>query len=189
MRRVLAGMESHLKLIGVKPMEENILVPLRNSEEVYGITQYLETIAKPDARVIFVVRCSTGSCHQALDRTFRLEPGLPSSVVGSESSVQWSLEHKKRLAENAILSACATLRKRGVNIKVNAHSGSTKRVAKNYLLHSDTNFLVVRPKQGVYICSFKGYRGAEDSLGDPWPYCFSMVGRKRKAAVLSAGSN
>jgi len=143
-------------------MDKRILVSLRNSEEVYGITQYLETMAKPDARVIFVVRCSTGSCHQALDRTFRLEPGLPSSVVGSESSVRCSLEHKKRLAENAILSACATLRKRGVNIEVNAHSGSTKRVVKNYLLYSDTNFLVVRPKQRrlqMFLQRIPGCRG------------------------------
>ena len=33
-------------------MEENILIPLRNSEEVHGITPYLVKIAKPGGTVV-----------------------------------------------------------------------------------------------------------------------------------------
>jgi len=133
--------------MGEMTMEETILIPLRNSDEVHGIIPYLEKIAEPGGTVVFVVRCVTDGCHQALDRKVLLEPGLPSSVVGSQFSIRCSLEHKKQLAENTILSACSSLRQRGVNIEVNAHSGSTKRVVKNYLLYGNTNFLVVRPKQ------------------------------------------
>lgn len=127
-------------------MEGTILVPLRNSDEVYGVIPYLETIAKPGARVIFLVRCRTDGCGQPLDRTVLLEPGLPSSVVRRQISARWSSERRKRLAENTMLSACGNLRKRGVNVEVNAHSGSAKRAVNNYLLYGNVDFLIVRAR-------------------------------------------
>jgi hypothetical protein len=127
-------------------MEEKILVPLRNSDEVYGVTPYLETIAKPGARVIFLVRCSTDGCGQPLDRTVLLEPGLPSSVVRRQISARWSWEYKKRLAEDAILSACQNLRKHGVNVQVNVHSRNINKVVRNYVLYGSVNFVVVGPR-------------------------------------------
>jgi hypothetical protein len=150
-------------------MKENILIPLRNSDDVHGITPYLETIAKPGDRVIFIVRCSTDLCHKAFGRTVLLEPGLPCSLVRPPVSGRWLRESKKRLAENRILSACANLCIRRVNIEVNAHSGSTSRIVKNYVLYGNGNFVVVRPKHGRLRMFFDRMPGCRGSFKQPAP--------------------
>ena len=143
-------------------MAPEILVVLKNRDCLGDMIPYIEEIAQPGMRIVFLMR----SCPPALLTAFgdngsesnRLEEApladlsQKQRLVGEKNAAA-PLIHKERLvAEHKVFLALEALLKRGIELTVDVYTGSLRRVVKSYVRKGNVN-LIMKSTRSVLTIS------------------------------------
>jgi hypothetical protein len=136
-------------------MAPQILVALKSEDRLSQMIPYIEKIAQPGMRVVFLIRfspqlASKASRHDSIEsgflgesRFFEGESEKPRFTERNFRETQ-SREEQRLSAEHKVFLALEALLKRGIEITVDIYTGSLKRVVKNYRCKGNVHFLVKR---------------------------------------------
>jgi len=136
-------------------MAPQILVALKSEDRLSQMIPYIEKIAQPGMKVVFLIRfspqpASKASRHDSIEleflqesRFFEGESEKPRFTERNFRETQ-SMEEQRLSAEHKVFLALEALLKRGIEITVDIYTGSLKRVVKNYTRKGNVHFLVKR---------------------------------------------
>jgi hypothetical protein len=111
-----------------------ILVPLRRGDRIKDVIPYLEQIAGPGSRVIFLVHYSV----ESLD-WFQSEPMM--SVI----------KEQKLMADNNTFLALEPLRERDVTVALDIYAGPLRKVVKQYTCRGDIDLVMLAARGKSWI--------------------------------------
>jgi hypothetical protein len=135
-------------------MAPQILVALRSEDRLSQMIPYIEEVAQPGMKVVFLMgfrpqpaskspRYSSLALKYLEDVRFVGELEKPMSAGENISGTQ-SMERQRLSAEHKAFLALEALHKRGVEITVDVYAGSLKRVVKNYTRKGNVRFVMKR---------------------------------------------
>ena len=136
-------------------MAPRILVALKSEDRLSQMIPYIEKIAQPGMRVVFLIRfspqpASNASRYNSIElkcreesRFFEGESEKPRFTERNFRETQ-SMEEQRLSAEHKVFLALEALLKREIEITVDIYTGSLKRVVKNYTRKGNVHFLVER---------------------------------------------
>jgi hypothetical protein len=135
-----------------KIMAPEILVVLKNQDCLSHMIPYIEEVAQPGMKIVFLIR----SCPPALPHAFgdngseldRLEemrfaghPEEPRFIREKIGAVPLIDKHRL-VAEHKVFLALETLLKRGIELTVDVYTGSLRRVVKSYVRKGNVNLIM-----------------------------------------------
>jgi len=131
-------------------MSKQILVSLKKNDRLEQVIPYLEKIAQPGMRVVFLMRYPVdGGFEWLRDHWVTTESVEEARRAGEKIRNTYWLEEQGRLAEHKVFLAQETLRKKGVEIAADVYVGSLRRAVKNYSLKGDVHLIMMRPRTGL----------------------------------------
>ena len=143
-------------------MKGVILVPLGRSDPVEHLLPYLEDVARPGMKVVFLVNLGWRGFGQLAGQILAIPTGIHSACLPEGICKESLLANRRLSIEREVNDDCLALAARGVTIEVHGCAGRLGRVVQDYLQKEDVH-LVMMPRGGsrviVYlrkICSVLG---------------------------------
>jgi len=131
-------------------MAGQILVSLKKNDRLEQVIPYLEKIAQPGMKVVFLMRYpADGGFEWLRDHWVTTESVEEARRAGEKIRKRYGLAEQERLAEHKVFLAQETLRKKGVEIAADVYVGSLRRAVKNYSLKGDVHLIMMRPRIGL----------------------------------------
>lgn len=139
-------------------MAPELLVVLKNQDSLGHMIPYIEEVARPGMKIVFLIR----SCPPALPNAFgdngsELNRLPEAPVAGHLKAPSFigaaSLIDKQRLvAEHKVFLALEALLKRGIELTVDVYTGSLRRVVKSYVRKGNVSW-IMKSTRGVFTIS------------------------------------
>jgi hypothetical protein len=135
-------------------MTPQILVALKSEDRLSQMIPYIEKIARPGMKVVFLIGFRPRAAaktpqYNSLGLRYledaRFVGDLEKPTFAGENISGTALMEEQRLsAEHKVFLALEALRKQGVELTVDVYAGSLKRVVKNYTRNGNVHFIVKR---------------------------------------------
>ena len=112
-------------------MAGQIIVPLSGSDQIEDILPYLERVAQPGVKIVFLVHVSLRRFEKFTAQLLAIHTGLlfnSSNGLDDEEFVR----HRIRSVEEQIFSRCSSLREKGIEMIVSVFAGSFRKVIHAY---------------------------------------------------------
>jgi hypothetical protein len=142
-------------------MGSQILVALKSEDRLGQMIPYIEEIAQPGMKVVFLIgfrpQAATSRALRYNSLGFNCFEDLRSAgeLAGSPNeNVDEAMEQPSLSAEHKVFLALERLHKRGVEVAVDVYLGSLKRVMKNYLREGNVHFIMKRAGTGSAVMQF-----------------------------------
>ena len=113
-------------------MESQILVPFNSHVRIRDIISVIETAAKPEMTVVFLVRYPIDISEWLRDHWVTTESSRDAMLTGRKIIDRYSLEGQRALAEEMLAPWCRALQKMEVKATVDVYTGSLSSVVENY---------------------------------------------------------
>ena len=125
-------------------MAGHILVPLKRCDRVEEIIPYLEKVAKPGMRVVFLVPypIQLGSYYR--DHWITTESPTKAMLEGRKIVERYSWELQRGLAEQRISSVREVLAPMGIEVTTDFYTGSLRRVVEDYCASRDVHLIMMK---------------------------------------------
>src|SRR5262245_49588564 len=142
-------------------MALQILVALKSEDRLSQMIPYIEKIAQPGMKVIFLIRFSPQATantlrHNSIElqcleesRFFEAELEKPKFTERNFREPQ-SIEEQRLAAEHKVFLALEALLKRGIEITVDVYTGSLNRAVKSYTCKGDVR-IVMRARRELMM--------------------------------------
>jgi hypothetical protein len=131
-------------------MGEQILVALKGNDRLEQIIPYLENVARPGMKVVFLIHYPvTGGSQRLRDHWVTAESVEGARFAGEKIRETHWLEEQGRLAEHKVFLAQEALRKRGVEIVVDVYTGSLRRAVKSYVRKGGIHLIMMRARTSL----------------------------------------
>lgn len=141
-------------------MAEKILVALGDGDSAGELIPYIEKIAKPGMRVVFLVRYLVDGLYWLIGQVAAMETGTRNLARAKEIQGRWSWQNQERLAEKKVSSARERLRKCGVGVDVEVYAGSLRKALRDHTVSGDVHLVVMKSSR------FKSFlQGAVGAFG------------------------
>jgi hypothetical protein len=127
-------------------MAGDILVPMRRSDQIDDFLPYLEQVAQPGMKVVFLLRSDVDGFKNLADQLLAIHTGIRPDFLPAASSKEDVTEERRFSAERQLLPVCDALKKRGVDIRVNVYAGSLRRVVREYMQEKPVRLVMMRPR-------------------------------------------
>ncbi len=124
-------------------MDKQILVPVSTNDRVKELIPFVERVAQPGMKVVFLFRFPVDGFQEyiragmATDETSKPKPAEVRRIAE-----RYSLEGQQRLAMRRVHSASNLLREKGIEVSVTVYSGNLKQVLKDYASKNDIHMIV-----------------------------------------------
>jgi hypothetical protein len=136
-------------------MGGQVLVALKGDDRLEQIIPYIEKIARPGMRVVYLMRCPMiGASKSVQDRRM-------SEFLDERSSVQRNIlernsgeEHQIRLVQLKVFLAQEALRTQGVESIVDVYAGPLRKVVERYMRKGDVKFILTRNQGALRSLGF-----------------------------------
>lgn len=125
-------------------MASHILVALRRHDRVEEVLPYLEKVAQPGGRVVFLVRYPVHLWLYIGDHWVEAESPRKAMLAARHLASQYSWPVQQALAEQKIMPAQMILARKGVKVAVDLYTGSLKRVLKDYAASGEIYLVMLR---------------------------------------------
>lgn len=136
-------------------MAGQILFALKRNDRLEQIIPYIEKIAQPGMRVVFLIHYpANGSFEWLRDHWVTSEFSEEAKLAGEKIRETYSLEEQRRLAEQKVFLAQEALRKRGVEIAVDVYTGRLRRAVESYTRNGDVYWIMMRVGTGLGMMKF-----------------------------------
>lgn len=113
-------------------MAAQILVPLNRHKRVEEILPYIEEITRPGMRVTFLVPCSAYSWVPLSGYMGAMQTRVRITMAAIRIAERCSVDVQRHLIKQRIISVCACLEKKGLEVAVDTYLGSLRKTLKNY---------------------------------------------------------
>ncbi len=141
-------------------MAEKILVTLKRGDRAEEVAPYIEEVAKPGTKVVFLVHYPVtslwGFIGLAQDHVAAIEYGDDEQAILAMRALEqaYTREEESRLAWQKILAVCEGLRKKGVEIDVDFYKDSLKKAIERHDRNGGVQLIMTRPGIGLRITNF-----------------------------------
>jgi len=125
-------------------MAGKILVPLKRRNRAEEIIPYLEQIAKPGMRVIFLVPYPAELWAYLSDHWITTESASKAMLEGRKITEGYSWELQMGLAEQRISSLRRVLEPKEVEVAVDLYTGSLRKVLKGHCASGDVHLIIMK---------------------------------------------
>jgi hypothetical protein len=125
-------------------MAGQILVPLKRHDRIEEILPYLEKIAQPGMRVVFLVPYPIEAWLWLQDHWVSTESTREAMSAGRKIMERHSWEMQKGLAEQKISLGCDALHRQGVQVAVDVYTGNLRRIIEDYAANGDVDLIMLQ---------------------------------------------
>jgi nucleotide-binding universal stress UspA family protein len=125
-------------------MDGQLLVPLRGSDRIEQFLPYIEQIARPGVKVVFLVHLGTGRFQEIFDQLVAIHTGLAPAFLSVRNSDSESLNQRSRLTREEIIRRCKSLREKGVEISVGLFAGPLRTAVREFAQKEDIQLVIMR---------------------------------------------
>jgi hypothetical protein len=126
-------------------MAGQLLVPLSGSDRIEQFLPYVEQIAQPGMKVVFLVHLGVSRFKELTDQLLAIHTGIRPAFLPGQSSEKGIVEYTRRSTQQRVLFAGEVLRKREVTIDVSVYAGRQRRVVREYMEQEDVHLVIMRP--------------------------------------------
>ncbi len=131
-------------------MSGQILVALKRNEQMEEIIPYIEKIAQPGMKVVFLFPYPvTGDFAWLGDHWITTESPRKAMLEGRAIMEKYSWELQRGLAEQRASGAREALLRKGIELEVEVYAGSLRRVVREHAATEDVH-LVMMPAGSSY---------------------------------------
>jgi hypothetical protein len=134
-------------------MESQILVPFNSHVRIRDIISVIETAAKPEMTVVFLVRYPTDISEWLRDHWVTTESRRDAMSRGRKIIDRYSLEGQRALAEEMLAPWRHALQKMEVRATVDVYTGSLSSVVENYSRRQGIS-LLPRARNNLSVIGF-----------------------------------
>jgi hypothetical protein len=152
-----------------KAMNKKILVPLGQYDRTEEMIPYVEKVARPGMKVVFLMRYPVDGFIWAKE-----EFGVKAALEAKKLVSHYSWEENLRRAAKKVSSADAALHPKGVEVAVEVYAGSLKKAVRSHTLNGEVHLIMTRAGIGDWI----------GRLFDGTGSVFSWLKRPRFSPVL-----
>jgi hypothetical protein len=125
-----------------------ILISLRGSDRIEQFLPYIEKVAQPGTKIIFLVHYGLTAFKELTDQVFSVCAGITTRAGNGDEE---QLKRRTRSAEVAILPACVALREKGMEITVSVFAGPLHKVVRGYSQKEDIDLIMMHPGAGNWV--------------------------------------
>ena len=126
-------------------MAGQILVPLRRSDRIELFLPYIEQIAQPGIKVVFLVHLGLSGFKKLAGQLLALHTAVRSAYLPERICEEDAVENRRRFAEQQGNAACQLLRERGVKLEVHGYGGQLQTIVRQYLEKENIQLVMMRP--------------------------------------------
>ena len=127
-------------------MNKKILVPLEHYDESEEMIPYIENVAKPGMKVIFLVRYPVDGFVWAKE-----EYGIKAALKAKDLVNHYSWKGNRENAHKQVAPACEALCAKGIEASVDVYAGSLKKAVRSHMLSGDVHLIMTRAGIGDWI--------------------------------------
>jgi len=142
-------------------MAEKILVALKRGDGAEEIVPYIEDVAKPGTKVVFLVHYPLTGPMACLgwgrDNLMAPKSHAQAAIASKTLGQKYSCEEQVRLAGEKILPACKGLRTKGVEIEIDlygSYEDSLKKAVERYTRNGGVQLIMIRPGVSLRFINF-----------------------------------
>jgi hypothetical protein len=127
-------------------MSKKILVPLGQYDRTEEMIPYIEKVARPGMKVVFLIRYPVDGIRWQTEAF-----GIMAALQSRELANHYSWEENLRRAKRKVAPACEVLYPKGVEVAVDVYTGSLKKAVRSYTLNGDVHLIMTRAGVGDWI--------------------------------------
>ena len=127
-------------------MNKKILVPLGQYDRSEEMIPYIENVARPGMKVVFLVRYPVDGFIWGKE-----EYGMRAALEAKKLVHYYSWEGNLEKAKKQIAPACEGLRAKGIETDINVYAGSLKKAVRSHTLNGDVHLIMTRAGIGNWI--------------------------------------
>ena len=127
-------------------MNKKILVPLGQYDRSEEMIPYIENVARPGMKVLFLMRYRLDGI-----RLHREEYGMKAALEAKKLVNYYSWEGNLENAKKRVAPACEALRAKGIEAAVDIYAGSLKKAVRSHTLNGDVHLIMTRVDIGDWI--------------------------------------
>ena len=131
---------------GDEAMNKKILVPLGQYDRSDEMIHYIEKVARPGMKVVFLVRYPVDGFIWAKEE-YGMRAALKAKELVSCYSWEGNLENAKKQVAPAREALCA----KGIEASVDVYAGSLKKAVRSHMLDGDVYLIMTRAGIGDWI--------------------------------------
>ncbi len=130
-------------------MNNKILVPLGQNDRTAEMIPYIEKVARPRMKVVFLMGYPLGGIKWPTK-----EPDTETASEINEMLDYYSWEGNLGRAERKVSCASEVLRCKGVEVVVDVYAGSLKKAMRSHTVSGDVHLIMTRAGIGQRIAGF-----------------------------------
>jgi hypothetical protein len=127
-------------------MNKKILVPLGQYDRSEEMIPYIENVARPGMKVVFLVRYLVDGIGWRKE-----EYGMRAALEAKKLVNYYSWEGNVEKAKQQVAQACQALRAKGIETAVDVYAGSLKKAMRSHTLNGDVHLIMTRAGIGDWI--------------------------------------
>ena len=127
-------------------MNKKILVPLGQYDRSEEMIPYIEKVARPGMKVVFLVRYPVDGF-----RWQKVQYGMRAAMEAKALVQYYSWEGNLENAKQRIAPACDALRAKGIEGAVEVYAGSLRKAVRSQALSGDVHLIMTRAGIGDWI--------------------------------------
>ena len=127
-------------------MNKKILVPLGQYDRSEDMIPYIENVARPGMKVVFLVRYLVDGI-----RFHKEEYGMRAALEAKNLVKYYSWEGNLENANQQVAAVCETLRAKGIEADIDVYAGSLKKAVRSHTLNGDVHLIITRVGVGDWI--------------------------------------
>jgi hypothetical protein len=127
-------------------MNKKILVPLGQCDWSEEMTPYIENVARPGMKVVFLVRYPVDGFIWAKE-----EYGMKAALEATKLVTHYSWEENLGRAEQEVARACESLRAKSIEATVDLYAGSLKKAVRSHTSNGDVHLIMTRAAMDNWI--------------------------------------
>ena len=135
-------------------MAKKILVPLKKGDRVEGLVPYIKEVTQPGMSVVFLIHHPVDDLRWLQAYCGAMEGLTDNALALWRMAESYSVETRRRLAQERVFHTCEALQKLGVKIGVEVYRGGLRKVLESHIRHGDVELVVTKPWIGLRITSF-----------------------------------
>ena len=135
-------------------MANKILVPLKKGDRVEELIPYIKEVTQPGMSVVFLVHHPVKRFNWLQAYCGVMEGVTDNALILWRMAESYSVETRRRLAQQRVFHTCEALRQLGMKIAVEVYTGGLKEVLRSHVRNGDVELVVAKPWIGLRITSF-----------------------------------
>jgi len=132
-------------------MARKILVPFRSHDRIEEIVPYVEKVAQPGMKVIFLIRYPADEFEWLRDHWVTTESPRKMMLAARRVEQKYSWDEQMRLAKERVVPARQALERRGVEVAVDLFAGGLGKAVGSYRDNGDVHLILIPARSGLWM--------------------------------------